>query len=247
MKKILVLIFILSSLYTYAQQTASVVHYTRTTYWTKMLNEMTYLSKQEKERYTYMFSGRDDWQEYYVLYFNDKTSKFTHSDEKSADSEGYDWRKTQYIIKRDFDKNTMTDIMETAGKTYIVEDSLKVPNWKILNDIKDVAGHICMKAVVEDTVKKQKIVAWFAQDLPGNAGPERLFGLPGIILALDINDGTVTVEATRIETKTLTQELELPKKMKGVRMNETSYQQMLRKFIVEKKKEELNPYWLIRY
>ncbi len=247
MKKALIYICTLVSLAAYAQQPEGVVHYTRTTYWAKLINEMTYLSKQEKERNTYMWGGRDDWKEYTVLYFSGKASKYTYSDEKTDESQGYDWRKSQYVIKRDFEKNSLTDIIETAGKTYIIEDSLYIPNWKILNDLKDVAGHICMKAVIEDTVKKQKIVAWFAQDLPVNAGPERQFGLPGLILELDINDGTVTVEATRIETKKLTQELDLPKKMKGTRVKETAYQQTLSKLIAEKKEEEMNPYWIIRY
>lgn len=124
MKKIIVFVCIFISISSYAQQLEGVVHYTRTTYWTKMMNELTYLSKQEKERLTYMYSGRDEWQEYYVLNFNDKSSKFTYSEEKSAESEGYDWRKSAFIIKRDFEKNTLTDVMEIAGKTYIVEDSL---------------------------------------------------------------------------------------------------------------------------
>ncbi len=134
-----------------------------------------------------------------------------------------------------------------ASKVYLIEDSLQVPNWKILNDIKDVAGHICMKAMIQDTVKNQKIIAWFAQDIPVSAGPERLYGLPGLILALDINDGAVTVEASRIESKKLTTELDLPKKQKGKKINEIAYQEMLRKFIQEKIKEERNPFWIIRY
>lgn len=101
--------------------------------------------------------------------------------------------------------------------------------------------------MITDTIKNQKIVAWFAQDLPLNIGPERLYGLPGIILAVEINGGTVTIEATRIEMKKLAQELDLPKKLKGNRLNETGYQQMIAKFIADKKKEEINPYWLIRY
>lgn len=133
------------------------------------------------------------------------------------------------------------------GKTYIMEDSLKQNDWKILNDIKDVAGHICMKAMIQDTIKKQKIVAWFAQDIPINAGPERLYGLPGLIMELDINDGAVIVEATKIEPLTITNEMDLPKKLKGKKINELAYQDMLRKFIQEKIKEERNPFWSIRY
>jgi GLPGLI family protein len=51
----------------------------------------------------------------------------------------------------------MTDVIEMLGKTYIVEDSLKLPEWKILNDLKEVAGHICMKAQVEDLSKIRRL------------------------------------------------------------------------------------------
>ena len=141
----------------------------------------------------------------------------------------------------------MTEVFEMIGKTYIMEDSLKQLDWKILNDIKDVAGHICMKAMIQDTIKKQKIVAWFAQDIPMNAGSERLYGLPGLILALDINDGAVIVEATKIEPLKITTQMDLPKKMKGKKINELAFQDMVRKFIQEKIKEERNPFWSIRY
>lgn len=247
MKKVIIIIAIfLVSITTYAQQ-EGVVSYTRTTYWTKLNNTLPYLSKQEKEKQAYMFGGRDDWKEYTLLYFNEKESRYTHSEEKSEESEGYAWRKEEYNVRRNFEKNTMNDAMEMLGKVYIVEDSLQTPNWKILNDIKDVAGHICMKAMIQDTVKKQKIIAWFAQDIPVNAGPERLYGLPGLILELDINDGAVTIEATKIENKKLTTEFDLPKKQKGKKINDLAFQDMLRKFIQEKIKEERNPFWTIRY
>lgn len=247
MKKILTLAFILFTLSLQAQNTEGIVYFTRTTYWTKMNNQLTYLSKQEKEKLTYMFAGKDDWKVYTLLYFNENESKYVNSDEKTDESEGYAWRKEEYIVNRNFAKNTMTDVFEILGKTYIIEDSLQVPNWKILNDIKEVAGHICMKAMVEDTIKKQKIIAWFAQDIMSNAGPERLWGLPGLILELDINDGTVMIEASKIEFKKLNQEMALPKKLKGKKLNEKAYQEMTDKFIKEKIKEEMNPYWSIRY
>ncbi len=230
-----------------AQPSEGIVHYTRTIYWTKLLNQLTYMSPQEKEKAVYMFGNRDDWKVYAVLAFTAHESLYTDSDEKSPDSEGYSWRKEQYFVKRNFQTNTLTDIIEMAGKTYIIEDSLRPLNWKILNDIKEVAGHICMKAIVEDTVKKQKIVAWFAQDIPSNAGPERFYGLPGLILELDINDGTLQIEATQIEAKKPVQELVLPKKMKGTRINDPAYQKLVYTFIQEKIKEQRNPYWIIRY
>lgn len=245
-KQIITLLISIISLQTFAQN-EGMVRFTRTTYWTRLNSTLPYLSKQEKEKQAYMFGGRDDWKEFTLLYFNEKESRYTHSEEKSDESEGYAWRKEEYNVRRNFEKNTMNDAIEMLGKVYIVEDSLPTPNWKILNDIKDVAGHICMKAMIQDTVKKQKIVAWFAQDIPVNAGPERLYGLPGLILELDINDGAMTIEATKIENKKLTTELDLPKKQKGKKINDLAYQDMLRKFIRERIKEERNPYWVIRY
>ena len=246
-KNTIILLISLISFHTFAQQNEGLVYFTRTTYWTRLNSTLSYLSKQEKERLSYMFAGKDDWKTYTLLYFNEKASKYVESEEKSEESEGYSGRKEEFSLSRNFEKNTMTDIIETIGKTYIIEDSLAPLNWKILNDIKDVAGHICMKAMVEDTIKKQKIIVWFAQDIPVNAGPERLYGLPGLILELDINDGAVTVIASKIESKKLTTELDLPKKMKGKKVNELAYQDILRKFIQEKIKEERNPFWSIRY
>lgn len=243
---IIIALFVLS-FQTYAQQNEGIVYFTRTTYWTKLNGTLSYLSKQEKDKQAYMFGGKDDWKEYTLLFFNEKESRYTHSEEQSEESEGYSWRKEEYNVRRNFEKNTMNDALEMLGKVYLIEDSLQAPNWKILNDIKDVAGHICMKAMIQDTVKNQKIIAWFAQDIPVSAGPERLYGLPGLILALDINDGAVTVEASRIESKKLTTELDLPKKQKGKKINDAAYQEMLRKFIQEKIKEERNPFWIIRY
>ena len=230
-------------------QKEGLVRYTRTTYWTKLNSSLSYLSKQEKERQAYMFGGRDESTEYTLLYFNEKGSYYKQSEQLNSWEEKYDYngRKEAFGIKRDFEKNTLNEVFEMIGKTYIMEDTLKQIDWKILNDIKDVAGHICMKAMMQDTVKRQKIVAWFAQDIPFNAGPERLYGLPGLIMELDINDGAVIVEATKIEPLAVTNEMDLPKKLKGKKINELAYQDMLRKFIAEKIKEERNPFWSIRY
>ncbi len=238
---------LLSSFVNFAQQNEGVVYYTRTSRWTKMIETIDYMSKQEREKMAYMFGNKDDWKQYTILYFSEKQTKYIDSEQKSEESEGYSGRKEEYVIKRNFEKNSTTDIIEMLGKVYIVEDSLIAPNWKILNDIKDVAGHICMKAMVEDTLKKQKIVAWFAQDIPVNAGPERLYGLPGLILELDINNGAVIIEASKIENKKLVQELDLPKKMKGKKVNEAAYQDLIRKHMASMKKEEQYPFWGVRY
>ena len=133
------------------------------------------------------------------------------------------------------------------GKTYLVDDSLTAPRWKVMNQIKDVNGHVCMLAVTEDTIKKQKVSAWFAHDIPVSAGPEQYYGLPGLIMELDINEGDVVVTATRVELKKVGEEINLPKKMKGKKLDGLAYNKLLWTHISDSMKSRRNPYWAIPY
>jgi GLPGLI family protein len=217
--------------------------------WSKKLEAVPYISKQEKERTAYMWGNRSEWKEFSNLYFTQTASKYEDSEEKAEPNEedSYSWRKELFFMKRDFDKNTMTDAIQHLGKSYLIEGEMQPTAWKIQNDLKEVAGHICMKAVTEDTLKNQKIVAWFAQDIPIQAGPDRFNGLPGMILEIDINEGAMSITANKITFKKLTTELDLPKKIKSKKMNNETYLNLLKQFILEKRKEEAFPFWDIRY
>ena len=74
-----------------------------------------------------------------------------------------------------------------------------------------------------DTIKKQKVIGWFALDILNNGGPERFFGLPGLILEVNVNDGALVITADQIALKKLTTELDLPKKIKGKKIKENEY------------------------
>jgi GLPGLI family protein len=189
----------------------------------------------------------DDWKEKMKLVFSPTKSLYTYLNDQGESEDGtWAWRNDELIITRDFEKEKKTEVIEMLGKTYIVDDSLHTPKWKVMNQIKDVAGYICMKAVTEDTVKKQKITAWFAGDIPVSAGPERYFGLPGVILELDINEGDVVITATKVEFKKLDKELIMPK-TKGKKIKDADYDALLRNHLKDSIKSQRNPYWAIRY
>jgi len=218
--------------------------------WTKKLESLDYISKQRKERNAYMWGGsRAEWTSYANLYITPSETKYEDSDESADDDDdmGYSWRKSAYTLRRNYAKGTMLDHIEMLGKNYIVEDSIRPQDWKIMNDLKEVAGHICMNAAWEDTIKQLKIIVWFAFDIPQSGGPERLCGLPGLILEADINDGALTITADKIESQKLTTEMDAPKKVKGKRVTEAEYQDVIRKHIAEKKKNEEPWFWGIRY
>ncbi|MFN0037087.1 MAG: GLPGLI family protein [Saprospiraceae bacterium] len=257
MQKILLLFALLFFLQTSAtaQETPSpapitegTIRYLVTQNWAKQMAALSYMSKQRKERSAYMAGTRSEWSVYTVLHFDPVQTKYEDSEERAEpDDEGYSWRKETFFVKRDFVQNTQYDGLTLQSKTYLVQDSLRCQDWKILNDLKEVAGHLCMNASWEDTVKQQKMVVWFALDIPHSGGPERLCGLPGLILEVDVNNGAMLITANRIEAKKLTTELALPKKLKGKKVNEAEYRTALQKIMDDHIKEEMPYFWSIRY
>jgi GLPGLI family protein len=224
------------------------IRYLVTHNWTKKMEALHYLSKQRKERIAYMQGSRAEWHNYTLLHFNPTQSSYVDSEERAEpDDDGYSWRREAYWVNRNFVQNTTSEALIVQGKTYLIQDSLRCQDWKILNDMKEVAGHLCMNASWEDTIKMQKIVAWFALDIPYSGGPERLCGLPGLILEADVNNGAMVLTANRIDAKTITTEFDLPKKQKGKKVTETEYNKALKKFIDEQVKAEQPYFWDIRY
>ncbi len=247
-KQWLLYIFLFTTLSGYGQALEGTVRYLIVHDWTKKMAAVDYISKQRRERIAYMWGNRSEWKQYANLYFSPTRTKYEDSDERAeADDQGYAWRKEAYTIQRDFEAHTVRDVIQMLGKTYLVEDTLAAPDWKIMNDMKEVAGHVCMNAFREDTVKKQRITVWFALDIPVPSGPERLGGLPGLILEADVNDGGMLIVADKIELKKLTAELSPPKKVKGKKISEADYTAVLRKHMEEKRKAEEPPFWGIRY
>jgi len=172
-----------------------------------------------------------------MLYLNASKTKYVENEENEN---VFGYEKSEFTITRDFSKHTLHDLIEVHGKTYIIEDTLKAPRWLIRNDMKEVAGHVCMNAFFNDTLKHQQIIALYALDIPVAAGPERFFGLPGLILEVDINDGALVITADKIEGKKLTTELDFPKKAKGKKIREKDYIEILRKIIADNRKQH-NP------
>ncbi|HSF53298.1 MAG TPA: GLPGLI family protein, partial [Algoriphagus sp.] len=93
----------------------------------------------------------------------------------------------------------------------------------------------------------QKITAWFASDIPVPVGPEEQFGLPGLILAYDINDGMLIVEAEKITFGEPGEIITLPKKLKGREVSGTEYQDLVQDFIQTSIESKRAWMWGLRY
>ncbi|MFA5974522.1 MAG: GLPGLI family protein [Lentimicrobiaceae bacterium] len=231
-----------------AQKPEGTIRYLRTQNWAKMMASVDYISKQQRERSMYMWGTRSEWKTYTHLHLNASESKYENSEEEAEPgSEGWSNRKETFFMKRNFKDNTLYDGVTLLGKTYLIHDTIVPPKWKIMNDMKEVAGHICMNASLNDTLRKQNTIAWFALDMPVSAGPDRFFGLPGVILEVDVNNGALIMTADKIDLAPLTTELDVPAKIKGRKINMTEYIKLIEKQIKERKAAEEPWFWGISY
>lgn len=229
------------------QKDSGVIIYERKSNWAKIYSRATFLSQEEKDRMQQTWKNDSENKTKMKLYFSPSKSIYTYNSDQNESEDGtYTWRQSDFIVSKNFDTEQSLEVHEMIGKTYILDDTLRAPKWRIMNQLKDINGYICMKAVTKDTVRKQDITAWFTDTLPSMAGPERYFGLPGVILELEINDGDVIMTAEKIEFKNVEEELKMKKLPKGKKIDEKTYNSLISKYLTECMTSHRFP-WGIRY
>ena len=223
-------------------QENGIVSYAYSRDWTKMYAVCDYISKNERDRMAYTWGGTDNskWERKAELKFNAEEYRF----EFLEDEESRKWRMNEYIIYRDRAKGESFDVLSLLSKDYVIQDSILPQQWKIKNDMREIAGHICMNAVTYDSIKNKEIIAWFALDLPIPLGPDKYCGLPGLILEINEANGAVIFTATNVLL--LNEKADIPKptvkkKRKAITFQE--YNNILIKYIAECKKMERPFFW----
>jgi GLPGLI family protein len=206
-----------------AQQNEGVIHYQVTDDSFKKMCSMEFYNKanleKDKNRYSSYISTI-----YTDLYFNSQCTKYAEKRDDATTQNA-----TELFTSLNLLNQTMIMVTPISDKHYVISDTLHAPNWSIMNEIKEIAGHICSSAITYDLVRKQKVKAWFALDIPMSIGPDRWNGLPGAILEADLNDGAVVITAEKIEYCKLTTQLDTPKKPKGQLITLKKYNEIFRK------------------
>lgn len=107
---------------------------------------------------------------------------------------------SMYVVKST-DTNVMK-VYDTAGmEQYVVEDPIENIDWTLSEDsLKNVLGYDCIMATAD--YHGRKWTAWFTPEIPLQAGPWKLAGLPGLILEADADNGVYSFVATGIQNTT---------------------------------------------
>jgi GLPGLI family protein len=146
------------------------------------------------------------------LYFKDDVSLYKPSedDEPQQGSGGMSFRMGGAMGEtyKNLATEQLVEQKEMFGKKFLIEDTLKVQRWKLGTDAMTILGYKCMKATMTDSVRmrgdsmtKRNITAWFTEDVPLVMGPGLYGSLPGLVLAVDVNNGQMTSVAKKVEFK----------------------------------------------
>lgn len=125
-----------------------------------------------------------------------------------------------YIV-RDDDKFKVWDEVYYEYRKY--SEPIEQRDWEVCGDsIKTILGYDCVMA--EGDYHGRRWKAWFAPELPIDAGPWKLLGLPGLILEAADTTGQYRFTATGIEASSVT----IPKVYEPFDYEKTTHKDFLR-------------------
>ena len=124
-------------------------------------------------------------------YSNFNQAAFTHMRNQVPGTE------FKYYIYKGLPAEKITYVKEIVQDKYYYTESKNQFNWKILEEIKTIAGYRVQKATTN--FSGRDYIAWFAQEIPFTEGPYKFNGLPGLILKIEDEKGHYVFELTQIQ------------------------------------------------
>lgn len=173
--------------------------------------------KQIKERL------KNRLQKTYVLTFNRDESIFIEDEKLDAISGATDsWGQnfTQGDQYKNVKTNTLIQNQEFYGKKFLVKDKLQEIEWVMTKESKQIGNYACFKATASiptaqlnwfnfswgelrnneatqtEAESLTEVVAWYTPQIPISQGPSEFWGLPGLIL--EVNVGTTVMLCSKI-------------------------------------------------
>ena len=133
------------------------------------------------------------------LTFSKNQTLFKPTDDGLLESGFFDFASAQQnnIIATNTFAGTSINQKKVYEEVYLLKDSTRKINWKITNEIRNIAGYDCRRAnaLIMDSIY---VVAFYTEEIPVSGGPETFTGLPGMILGVALPYEHVTWFATSV-------------------------------------------------
>jgi GLPGLI family protein len=153
-----------------------------------------------------------------TLNFNKGRTLYTPEDESTGQSawNNFTIAKQHNTVLTNVDNSTSITQKKVFEETYLVKDTTRKINWKITDEIRNIAGYDCRRAnaLIMDSIY---VVAFYTDEISVSGGPETFTGLPGMILGVALPYEHVTWFATSVTDQPITDDkLKTPTKGKPV-------------------------------
>jgi GLPGLI family protein len=175
--------------------------------------------------------------ENFELFFNDSVSVFKNIPDAGASDGGFmKMMTTRNTTYQNSNTRQKFIIMDLWGSEAVIKDSVERKSWKITENKRMISGYNCRKAIWQMN-DSTRIYAWYAEELIPTVGPEGFEGLPGTILGLATEDGSVVYFAKEIKAMVpATATFQYPDKIKDVYTEEE-----LKKILFERMGQWMKP------
>jgi GLPGLI family protein len=109
-----------------------------------------------------------------------------------------DDRNVDDVIYTDLKQGTFAKKIAVFDDVFLLSDSIRHIKWQMTNDLRDIAGFECHKAVgkIMDSVY---VIAFYTDQITVSGGPLSFCNLPGMILGLAIPRTNLTIFANKVE------------------------------------------------
>ena len=196
----------------------------------------------------------------FILYFSDTESLFVdNAKENEAPSNmmkkamWFAGVKGQPQVKfarlyHNLEKKIQVKQTEFMTRLFLEESDAAKLKWKMGAATKEILGYSCMQANIE--IDGKKILVWFTPDIAVSTGPDTYYGLPGLILEANVNQGQQVWLAASIDL-TAPSRNELAKPRDGKKVKSDQYKRIQEDKIEEwekqqKMKQDIKPLRIVK-
>jgi GLPGLI family protein len=174
-----------------------------------------------------------------ILHFNEEASLYenlhTEDPESTPDVHGaggmmIKMAEPENKMYIDLKAGVQIEQKEFMTRMFLIESDRTKWEWKLTGNQKMILDYPCQEAI--SSSEEKEVVAWFTPAIAVSVGPGNYGNLPGLVLEVNIDEGSHLLAAKSVELKALENGL-LKKPSKGKEVTEEEYQAI----VAEKLKE----------
>lgn len=194
----------------------------------------------------------------YTLTFNQSESMYKQDEKAESPEQGRGGpRFSSFIPTGGPQYKNVKDLkvlqeQEFFGKQFLIKDDLVKLDWKLGGETKTIGEYMCFKATVlikddgfdlgnfgrrNNSENKEKtevpeieVEAWYTPQIPVNQGPDKYWGLPGLVL--EVNAGKTTIFCSKIVLNPSERETIIAPS-KGKEVTQKEYDEIVKKKMAE--------------